>query len=79
MFVVQFRPEQRQQRVAAVETMRGGDGEVGQEGGPLRRREDRPKLATLGVVEVETAERAEFNHKNDTPSVKPLAADVTLV
>ena len=62
VLLVQLWPQQRQQRVAAVKAAGSGDCEVGEEGRPLRGRKDDPKLAPLGIAEVQPPQRPKFDH-----------------
>ena len=62
VLLVQLRPEQREQRVAAVEAARGGGGEIGEQREAPRSGEEALDLATLGVGEVQSPEQPELDH-----------------
>jgi hypothetical protein len=57
------RPEQREQRVTAVEAARGGDGEVDEKSRPLGLHQDRADLRTIRVAEVDGSQRAELDQR----------------
>src|SRR5579884_1211 len=60
--VVALRPQQRDQRVAAVISARRRDRQVHEDRLPLRLREDRVKEAAVGAEELETPKYLEINH-----------------
>ena len=63
VLLVELRPEQGEQRVAAVKPPWRGHGEVGQQPEPLRLLEDRAQLAAVRVPEVQYAERVKADHE----------------
>jgi hypothetical protein len=53
VLLVQLGPEESDKLVSAVEPLRGGDGQVGQEGQALRLGQDRTDLLALRIPEIE--------------------------
>ena len=62
VLLVEFRPEQGDEAVAAVQAGRCGGGEVGEEGEAPRLSEERPHLAPIGSGEAQSPEHAELDH-----------------
>jgi hypothetical protein len=62
VLVVLLGPQQREERVPALEAARPGNGEVGEESDALGLREDRVKVLAVGVPLGERSERAELDH-----------------
>ena len=55
---IRLGPEEGEELFAAVEAVREGDGEIGEEGKPLRLHDDRLEVAPVSVTEVEGAQGA---------------------
>ncbi len=62
VLLVELRPEQRQQRVAAVEPAGGGGSEIGEQCEAPGTRQQALDLASLGVGEVQSPEQPELDH-----------------
>jgi hypothetical protein len=70
VLVVLLGPQQREERVPAVEAARPGNGEIGEESDALGLREDRVEVLTVGVPQGERSERAELDHRRkEAPEV----------
>ncbi len=63
MLLVELRPEEGQQGVAAMEPAGRGDGEIGEQGEALGLAQHRAELFAGGVTQVEQAERPETDHR----------------
>src|SRR4029077_16116853 len=62
VLLVELRPEQREQTIAAVETPGGGGGEVGEQRQAPRSGEEAFDLAPLGIGEVQSPEQPALDH-----------------
>ena len=78
MLLVQLRPEEGQQGVSTVEAPGGGEGQIGEQGDSLGRRQNRAKLLSVGIAQIEPSQGPKFNHAAILLRIVPsVTADVT--
>ncbi len=79
VLLVHLGPQEGQQRDAAVEAAGGGNGEVGQECGPLGGRKDHAQFTPPGIVEIQAPQRPKLDHGAERKSINVNSfCDVTL-
>ena len=72
--LVQFRPEQGQERIAPLESLRVGHRQIGEQGKAFGLAQDCSELTTVLVAKLQRSQETKFNHAEDLQGVRKSGA-----